>query len=370
MLKPGWSRREFLWLSLTAGTGVALKYHWNSVMPPAVVGANDRIRVGIIGLGGKGRRHLAEYLKLPNVQVAAVCDPDESKLRLVSGEMSRAGLMQPFMTTNYSRLLELSDIDLLSVATPRVQRVQIGMDACEAGKHLLMEKPFAPSVTEGRKLVKRAQETGRFVQQRESFVFASRSEISSLAQPIAVGDIHAVRGWKRVTIPSAVANIRTARVSADSKYDDLIDFALDELDMARCLLDVESPDGVTSVSFGDYANQTLPARVAMQFDFCQAGRRRKLLSLELEAAKPGNSSPGNERFESKSVYSTSRGEFSLEYSSDFEKSDAGSNSWENLVASIRAENMAGLQNPISEAQKSCELVHLAAESLRVVHLRS
>lgn len=93
------------------------------------------------------------------------------------------------------------------------------------------------------------------------------------------------------------------------------------------------------------------------------------MSLELEA-KPGNSSPGHERFESKSVYSTSRGEFSLEYSSDFEKSDAGSNSWENLVASIRAENMAGLQNPISEAQKSCELVHLAAESLRVVHLRS
>jgi|GEM_PF-2318004 Predicted dehydrogenases and related proteins len=365
MLKDGFSRREFLLMSITAGTSVALRSRWNSLVQGAA-GANDRVRVGIIGIGRKGRRHLAEYLKLPNVEVAAICDLDESKLRLISKELFQAGVARPFITTNYARLLENREIDLVSVATPKRQRAEIGVAACDAGRHLMMEKPFSASVAEGRKFVKRAKETKRFVQQRESLVFASHSDMSSLVQPVAVGDIDTMRGWKKVTIPFAVSrswNLRDLRSSEVSH--DLTEFALDELDMARCLLDIESPQSVTTAFFGDYRNRVLPIRVALQFDFHKGGSRRKRLSFELDIATSQNSSTSTERFAGRSIYSTARGELSLDYSSDFEELDVENNSWGNLVSAIRADNMAALQNPISEAQKSCELIHLAADSLQV-----
>lgn len=390
MLNEKLNRRQFLWLSITSGAGLfaARRAAGGGFSTAGAIGANERVNVGIIGIGRRGYRHLTEYLRLPGVSVAAICDVDETKLRAISEQMSRAGLPRPFLTTDYRRLLDVSEIDVLSVATPKRRRVEIGISACEAGKHLILEKPFSASIAEGRKLVGTAAKTKRLVQQRESHAFAPLADISALTQSAELGEVRAVRGWKKVNLPHESFG-RSARINdkqREAPYDELIDFAFDELDTARALLEVESPVNVTTAYFGGDSFRRVPAGIAFRFDFDRGESEKRMLNFELKfdtfkssAANPNksvelsrneNSFDDREEFESRSVYSTSRGELSVECSSDFARFDSENNSWENLISCVRSGNFAGLQNPISEAHKSCSLIHSAAESLRSAHHNS
>ena len=129
------------------------------------IGANDRIRVGIVGVKGMGGGHLrnlvGSQMSADNVQVAAICDIWET-VRLKA--QVTAGLPDRAVHSDYRRLLDDKEIDAVVIATPDHWHGRIGLDAILAGKHIYIEKPFTRRLDEAFKIYDAAKETGVRVQ--------------------------------------------------------------------------------------------------------------------------------------------------------------------------------------------------------------
>jgi predicted dehydrogenase len=147
------TRREFL---KQAAVGGAL-----AVMSPAarVLGANDRVRVGMIGAGARGQELLRQVLALPNAQLVAVADA-------YSRRREEAAALAPKIETldDHRRLLERHDIDGVIVATPLHLHAQHFVDTLAAGKDLYAEKTMTWSIAEADKCLAAARHSDRVVQ--------------------------------------------------------------------------------------------------------------------------------------------------------------------------------------------------------------
>jgi predicted dehydrogenase len=166
------SRREFI-RTTTAGiaaAGAVVGAAPEASARPArtirrVIGANDRIRVGIIGVKGMGGGHLRNLvgpdMKADNAQVAAVCDVWETaRLRA----QKTAALPDAAVHADYRRLLDDKTLDAVVIATPDHWHGRMGLDAILAGKHIYIEKPFTRRLDEAFKIHDAAKETGARVQ--------------------------------------------------------------------------------------------------------------------------------------------------------------------------------------------------------------
>ncbi len=150
------TRRQFL-----AGTGGAML--WGTSR--AWAGANDRVRVAVIGIHGMGQNHIANYLQLPNVEVAALCDVDSNQFAPVIKKLfTDKGLKAPKTYTDMRRLYEDKTIDAVSVVTPNHWHTLAAIWAIQAGKHVSVEKPCCHNIFEGRKLVEAAKKYKVLVQ--------------------------------------------------------------------------------------------------------------------------------------------------------------------------------------------------------------
>jgi predicted dehydrogenase len=164
-----------------------------------ILGANDRIRVGLIGSGGRGRQDWGNFLKQPNVEPVAVCDVYEP-FRDKGVEMTQ-GRAKPYQ--DFRRLLEQKDIDAVIVATPDHWHALITIAACEAGKDVYCEKPLTLMVGEGRKMVDAARRNKRVVQtgsqQRSGAHYA---QAVKLIQDGGIGEVHRIHaGMQRNIFP-------------------------------------------------------------------------------------------------------------------------------------------------------------------------
>src|SRR5215470_2117697 len=129
-----------------------------------VIGANDRINVGLIGIGGRGTAHLNSYMKISECQVAALCDVNQAareraQTRLFNGTSTKA--------KEYKTMRELfadKDVDAVSVATPNHWHALAAIWACQAGKDVYVEKPASYNVHESWRMVEVARQTKRMVQ--------------------------------------------------------------------------------------------------------------------------------------------------------------------------------------------------------------
>ena len=130
-----------------------------------VIGANDRIRIGIVGVKGMGGGHLRNLvgpdMKADNVEVIALCDVWETaRVRAQkTAQVPDAGVY-----TDYRRLLENKDVDAVVIATPDHWHGRMGVDALLAGKHIYIEKPMTRRLDEAFKIYDAATETGLIVQ--------------------------------------------------------------------------------------------------------------------------------------------------------------------------------------------------------------
>jgi hypothetical protein len=106
-----------------------------------ILGANDRVRLAICGLRGRGNDHLKGFANLPGTEIAGVCDVDESVLNQRLGEAGKMGLVRPKSYGDIRRLLEDKDIDAISIATPNHWHSLMAIWACQAGKDVYVEKP-------------------------------------------------------------------------------------------------------------------------------------------------------------------------------------------------------------------------------------
>ena len=129
-----------------------------------VLGANDRVRVAVVGLRGRGLDHIRSIHATPNVELAAVCDIDESVIATRLDSIDKLGMPKPQTFGDVRKLLEDKSIDAITVATPNHWHSLMGIWACQAGKDAYVEKPCSHNWWEGKQLVAAANKYNRIVQ--------------------------------------------------------------------------------------------------------------------------------------------------------------------------------------------------------------
>ncbi len=136
-----------------------------SVRPLAKVrGANEEIRVGIIGVRGKGNDHIRMFRAVPGVRIVAICDADRKILATRAKEMTEFDGAEVDTYLDMRYLFDRDDIDAVSTATPNHWHALASIWACQSGKDMYVEKPVCHNIYEGRKLVEAARRYDRIVQ--------------------------------------------------------------------------------------------------------------------------------------------------------------------------------------------------------------
>jgi predicted dehydrogenase len=153
-------RREFLQnTGKVAAVGAA-----TLALGGKVLGANDRIRLAVCGVRGRGHDHIRSFAHVPGVEFAALCDVDENVLNQRVGEVQSMGRPKPKSYVDVRKLLEDKEIDAVSIATPNHWHSLIAIWACQAGKDVYVEKPCSHNWFEGRQLVNAVKKYNRICQ--------------------------------------------------------------------------------------------------------------------------------------------------------------------------------------------------------------
>lgn len=141
-MNSSWTRRDFTKTIVLAGASTAL----GSLR---AAGANDRVRIGFIGLGNRGDQVLDAFLKHPDAEIVAVCDLSQAYMDFASKKIGT----NPKQFKDYRRVLDLPDVDAVVIATPDHWHAIQTIAACSAGKDVYVEKPLSLCVAEGRQMV-------------------------------------------------------------------------------------------------------------------------------------------------------------------------------------------------------------------------
>ncbi len=152
------SRRAFLGAS--AGAVLAA----GTMTRGTVFGANERVGVCCIGINGQGNTHIKQFSQLDTAEVVALCDVDQTVLEKRAAEVEAATGKKPKMYRDMRDAFADDEIHAVSTATPNHWHALVSVWACQAGKDVYVEKPFAHSFWEGQQLVKAARKYGRIVQ--------------------------------------------------------------------------------------------------------------------------------------------------------------------------------------------------------------
>ena len=158
-------RRTFL-----KSTGGALALSAASSMK--VLGANERVSIGLIGCGGRGADVMRAFMRCENVEVVAVCDVDENRMPEDIQRIEEQYGKKPEVFRDHRAMLERKDIDLVIVGTPDHWHTLITLDAVMAGKHVYVEKVASHNIRESRMLIRAAEKYEPVIQvgcQRRNF---------------------------------------------------------------------------------------------------------------------------------------------------------------------------------------------------------
>lgn len=166
------TRRSFLRTSVAGSLAMALSSLNTGGRRVRAAGANDEIRVAVVGLGGidvvggvggRGRQLIRHLQEVPGVRIAALCDVDRAVL---DHELQpfQARHVQVAAYADIRKLLDDKSIDAVAIATPNHWHALATVWACQAGKDVYVEKPFSYNIWEGRQMVAAARKHGRMVQ--------------------------------------------------------------------------------------------------------------------------------------------------------------------------------------------------------------
>jgi predicted dehydrogenase len=160
------NRRTFIRKSAatTAGLGLAGSLPLSAFSHSRIPGSNDRITLALIGAKNMGWGDLKDLLEQPNVVCKTLCDVDDAVLADKARELVEGGHNKPLLEKDYRRVLEDKDIDAVIVGTPDHWHCLPTVEACEAGKHVYVEKPLANSIGESNAMLDAARRTRRLVQ--------------------------------------------------------------------------------------------------------------------------------------------------------------------------------------------------------------
>ncbi len=396
------NRRYFV-MSTAAAAATALR---------AASSPNEAIRIACVGVRGQGREHLRRYAKIPNVEVAAICDVDESVLAKRLADVEAGGRKRPAAFTDIRKLLEDKSIDAVSIATPNHSHTLQTIWACQAGKHVYIEKPCSHDMFEARQIVSAARKYGRLVQHGTNSRSSpsARQAIDQISQGL-LGDVYMARGLcfkHRDTIGQKPAEPVPAGVHYDLwlgpapaheftrnrfHYNwhwfwdygngDLGNQGIHQLDVCRWGLGVQYPTRISATGghfmFDD--DQETPNTLNVSYEFEKGGKK---VMMEFEVRhwfsnkEAGLGADPRDPNCIGAVFYGSKGYLSID-SEDFGSyrsflgkeqapgpsgNDAGDN-WANFIAALRSGRYADLNAPIEEGAISTTLIHLANISYRL-----
>lgn len=415
-------RRQFVKLA-AAGTlaGGSRPLLWgNSVR---WTGANERVRVGVVGINGMGQSHIEEFSKLSNVEVAALCDVDENLFpAIIQKHFVARGRPKPRTYTDLRKLYEDKEIDAVTIVTPNHWHTLAGIWAMQAGKHVTIEKPVCHNYFEGQKLVEAAMKYKVIVQhgmeQRSNP--CAQTAVEFLRKG-GLGEVYLAKGlcfkWR-----DTIGHFEDEPVPAGVHYDlwlgpapkkpfnknrfhynwhwnwdygngDLGNQGVHEMDVARWGLGVTLPTRITTVGghflFKD--DQQTPNMLMAIFEFANpaaAGDKKKILQFEVRGwitnreagigEGKGDSAGGYMVSDSNTIGNIFYGsegymvnQVSVWKSFLGKKREPGpsgqglGNHYQAFVNAIRANNQALADGDIAEGHYSAALVHLANISYRL-----
>ncbi|QDT02269.1 Glucose--fructose oxidoreductase precursor [Rubripirellula lacrimiformis] len=129
-----------------------------------VIGANDRVRVAIAGINGRGQVHMGVFGAMKNVEITHLVDPDSRLFASRSAAVQRLTGKKPKCVQDIREVLDDQSVDAVSIATPNHWHALMTIWACQAGKDVYVEKPCSHNISEGRRMVEAAQKFNRIVQ--------------------------------------------------------------------------------------------------------------------------------------------------------------------------------------------------------------
>ncbi len=392
------NRRSFL---KTTAAGVAGAAALNSVRT-ASAAANDRLRMGLIGCGGRGQGLGSEFASINNVEVAYVADPDIG--RAASAAKNLGAKTQA--VKDLRQILDDKTIDAVIVATPDHWHTPASILATDAGKHVYVEKPCSHNVREGRLLVDAARRNKRVVQhgtQSRSSTLVARG-VQLLREGI-IGDVLVAKAWN-VQQRGSIGRATPSDPPSSFDYDLWIgpapmvpfqqnrhhytwhwwyDFGtgdtgndgVHEIDIARWGLGVESHPSFVSAAGGKYSfddDQQFPDTQFVSFEYPgdgKVGQRRQLVfemrlwsRYGLESVDNGNAFYGTKGW----MLLSKRGVFKVfdERNRELEVKPGDlslTSHYQNFVDAIR--DSAEPRAEIEVGHLSATLCHLANISTRV-----
>ncbi len=371
--------------------------------------ANDRIRVACVGVRGQGNAHIQSYSKMPNVEIAAICDIDEAVLNKRLGEVEASSGKRPARYIDVRKLLEDKNIDAISIATPNHSHTLQTIWACQAGKDVYVEKPCSHNMFETQQIVAAAKKYDRIVQHGTNSRSspALREAVQKLREGV-IGDVYLARGlcfkWR-----ASIGRRPVEPVPAGVHYDlwqgpapehpftqnrfhynwhwfwdygngDLGNQGIHEVDVARWGLGVQHPTKVSAMGghfmFDD--DQETPNTLNIAYEFRDGG---KLRMMEFEVRhwmtnnEAGIGKHGDDPNTIGNLFYGSEGYMAIDGYGSYKtflgkknepgpSSSENGNNWANFIEVLRGRDRSKQNAPIEEGALSVQLVHLANISYR------
>jgi len=156
-------RRDFLKRSVTGSALTAFAISGTKASG-RVQGANDRVRIAVAGIHGRGQTHITGFGGMKDVEIAYLVDPDSRLFASRSDLVKRTAGYTPVCVQDIRRALDDKSLDAVSIVTPNHWHSLMAIWACQAGKDVYVEKPCSHNLVEGRKLVEAARKYDRIVQ--------------------------------------------------------------------------------------------------------------------------------------------------------------------------------------------------------------
>jgi predicted dehydrogenase len=337
---------------------------------------------------------------LPNVEVAALCDVDESVLAARLSDIEKSGHKRPAVFTDVRRLLEDKSIDAISIATPNHWHTLITILACQAGKDVYVEKPCSHNIFESCQIVAAARKYDRIVQ-HGTHVRSSeplKDAIQKMREGI-IGDVYMARGLcfkTRDTIGHT--DDEPAPVGVD--YDlwlgpapkrpfsrnrfhynwhwnweygngDIGNQGIHQMDIARWGLGVRYPTKISAIGghFMFEDDQQTPNSMVSTFEF-DAGGKKKQLVFEVRHWITNDEQGltiGNLFYGSNGYFRTPGNKFYLgkDHLPGLALGNVSGDNFGNFINVVRSRNRSEQNAEIEEGAISCVLVHLANISYRL-----
>lgn len=193
------SRRSFIKKTAIAGAGVAIGGMGLSAKSYASIrGANERLNIAVIGIRGQGGTHINAWCNLKdnrNVNLKTLCDVDESLFAEKADVVAKKLGAKPRTEWDMRKVFDDKDIHAVSFATPNYWHALGTIWACQAGKHVYVEKPASHNIWEGRKMIEASRKYNRLVQvgfQNRSF--NNVREAIKFLHDGGIGEVYAARG--------------------------------------------------------------------------------------------------------------------------------------------------------------------------------